>query len=176
MAVVAQLEEHWTSNPVVAGSSPVVGTHFPNFFMLADNKKTNHTQNQKTTDFRHHQTFAPPTKGPNFWRENHWPNSFSMARWSSGLRRCVKAAVLRGAGSNPALVTILISAKKYFRSFHWTYRDKTCTFTRDPIYLLSMLSLFFADGFLFNFLRSRLIFFTTDPFCFISGVISTHCC
>ncbi len=29
-AVVAQLEEHWTSNPVVAGSSPVVGTFCEN--------------------------------------------------------------------------------------------------------------------------------------------------
>ena len=28
-----------------------------------------------------------------------------MARWSSGLRRCVKAAVRKGVGSNPTFVS-----------------------------------------------------------------------
>ncbi len=193
MAVVAQLEEHWTSNPVVAGSSPVVGTHFLHFFhwfcfnctfcRFHRQQKTKHRQGQKNNQFSapplpFWQKILSPRKKAEFWRENHWSRYFSMARWSSGLRRCVKAAVLRGAGSNPALVTILIFGHTTFFSTIFVEFGTTVTkrAPRDLIYLISMLSVFFADGFLFNFLRSRLIFFTTDPFCFISGVISTHCC
>ncbi len=88
MAVVAQLEEHWTSNPVVAGSSPVVGIPFystktrtPLFTRFGD-KVTQHQYafttkqtNIHTTSTHPHQTnhVRPGSKTTSSIRHNCQP-------------------------------------------------------------------------------------------------------